>query len=89
MVLPEDDEDQDQTPRMKMPEYKPLNVEGRTEKLHINREPKAPIEPEVPAAPEATVVPEEPQTPETPRTPSIDEGFDVVFKPGDDFDLFK
>lgn len=73
MVLPEDDESVDQTPRMKMPEYKPLNVEGRSEKLHINREPKAPIESEAPKAN---------------TTPSIDEGFDVVFKPGDDFDLF-
>ena len=70
MVLPEDDEDADLTPRMKMPEYKPVNSEGLTEKLHINRTPAAPAAPVEPAA-----------------TSNINDGFDVAFRPGDDFDL--
>ncbi len=38
MVLPEDDEDVDLTPRMKMPEYKgALGSDGKREKIHIYR----------------------------------------------------
>ena len=81
MVLPEDDEDVDLTPRMKMPEFKGgFGPDGKQEKIHIYR----PGEKEV--AKEVAETPKE-ETPKAEPKPEPKDDFDIAFRPGDDFDI--
>ena len=85
MVLPEDDEDVDLTPRMKMPVLiMPIGVDGKAEKLRINRdEPETPDETE----PEISADTGAEETLNSPETVFIKDDFDLELKPGDDFDI--
>ena len=75
MVLPTDDDDE--TPRMNMPEMKiPVGADGQPMKLRLNR-PEPEPEPEVAA---------EPATEPEPG-PVLKDDFDIPFTEGDDFDL--
>ncbi len=71
MVLPEDDEDTDLTPRMKMPELRNnFGLDGKPEKLKLKRkinEPKQEEKLEIISSP--------------------NDDFDLKLKPGDDFDI--
>ena len=76
MVLPEDPEDADQTPRMKMPKFEEIRGEdGKLEKLKIYGVKKKEYEDWQPAK----------------KKPAIgskySKEFDLEFKPGDDFDI--
>ncbi len=96
MVLPEDDEEMDQTPRMKMPEFKggKIMLSRKGDKPEDEKPSESDERPVNEQLPENREQPEDKESSEGSTKPirSFDQivtrdDFDLSYKPGDDFDV--